>query len=80
MGEWGIFGSKINTFDLFSKSVLWIFLKSYLMKGIIKWVKVTVLEFSGKFSLCPKYGKWVIFLGPKSTLFNFSLNLFITLF
>ena len=36
-------------------------------------------DFQGKFFLCPKWGKWVIF-GPKTAFFNFSLYMSIRFF
>ena len=50
-GKCGIFGSKINFLELFSESVLLIFLKMYLMIGIIKCFKATVLDFFAKMGL-----------------------------
>ena len=35
------------------------------MTGINDWVKVTALDFQGKFVLCSKLGKWIVF-GPKT--------------
>ena len=45
------------------------------MTGINEWVKVTALDFQGKFVLCSKLGKWIV-LVPKPTLLKFSLNQF----
>ena len=42
---WSLFWPKINTFELFFRSVPWIFLRLCLMSGIKKWFKVTVLIF-----------------------------------
>ena len=36
--DWFIFGPKINLFELFTKSVLQVFLKLYLMEGINEWL------------------------------------------
>ena len=51
----------------------------YLMTGIEKWIKVTILYFCKYFLLSSKWGKWGIF-GPKSLFSSCSLNLFIRLF
>ena len=44
-GKWVVFGSKINTFELYSKSGYLIFLKLYLMTNIKKWFKMTAMDF-----------------------------------
>ena len=46
----------IMVFELFSKSVCHVFLKLYLMTGIKKYFDITVLDFEGKFIICPQYG------------------------
>ena len=68
--DWFIFGPKINSFRLFTKSVLQVFLKLCLMEGINEWLKGIVLVFEGKFTLISKLDKWVI-LSPKITLMKF---------
>lgn len=70
-----IFGSKINTFELFFKSVHWIFLKLYLIIGIKMWFKVTVLLW--KILSYAHNGVNAKFFSPKSTFLIFSLYLFI---
>ena len=44
-GKWVIFGPEIKIFELFFKSVHYIFLKLCLMPDIKKWVKIVVLDF-----------------------------------
>ena len=39
------------------------------MTGINEWVKMTVLDFQGKFLFCLIWGKWGI-CGPKINLFE----------
>ena len=43
-----------------SFQVLRQFMKLYLMTSVSEWVKVTVLDFSGNFTLSSKLGKRVI--------------------
>ena len=43
--EWVIFGPKINTYAVFSKSVHLVFLKLYRMADTKKWLKVYVWIF-----------------------------------
>ena len=75
-GKWGIFRHKIKTFELFCKSVHSIFLKLYLMTGIKKWAKVTILDYYGKVLLCLKWEKWVIFEPKINTFWAFSKFLY----
>ena len=42
-------GRKINIFEVFIKSVLYIVLKLHQMTGINNWVKMIFLDFEGKF-------------------------------
>lgn len=67
-GKWRILEIKISTLQLFSKSINLGFLILHLMAFF--WI------FEENF-LCPKLGKWISFLDPKSTLLNFFLNLII---
>ena len=43
--EWVIFGPKINTYAVFSKSVHLVFVKLYRMTDTKKWLKVYVWIF-----------------------------------
>ena len=54
-------------------------MKLYLITGIDCCLKVIVLDLKGKFLLYLKRDKWVL-LDAKSTLLNFSQNLFVRFF
>ena len=75
------FWLKINTPGVFpnQESVHWIFLKLNLIAGL-KWIRMIILDFCGKFLLCQSLGHgW--FLGSKSSFFfNFSQKLCIGIF
>ena len=57
-GKLSVFEPKINSFELFSKSVNWIFLKLYLMEGISEY-----FGFLRKVFIVPLFvpRKWAIF-------------------
>lgn len=57
---------RIIVFEVSCKSVH-CFCELCLTKGIKTWVKVTVLDFSGKFRITLKRGKWDIFK-PKNAI------------
>lgn len=63
---------QIIIFEVSCKSVHCI-CELYLMKGIKTWVKVTVLDFSGKFRIRSKRGKWGIF-EPKNAITKKNTN------
>ena len=46
-----LFGFKINTFELFTRMFIMIFLTFYMTPGIKKWAKATALDFQVKFML-----------------------------
>ena len=78
MEEVSHFWAQNQHFRTFSKSIHWIFVKLYLMTGIKKLFKVTVLILVEN----PSYARNGLnrtFLGPKLIFLEFSLKLFIRL-
>lgn len=74
-----LFKSK-SAFLNFSLHLLFYIFLRYLMTGIKNSFEVTILDFSDKFLLCPKWSKRGIF-GPKILIFElFFLNLLIGFF
>ena len=72
-GKWVFFGPRIIVFELFSKSVCYVFLKLYLITGIKKWLFL----FWMKILIMPKMGEMGHFgLGGPLLLGTCSLYVF----
>lgn len=64
-----LFGFKINTFELFTRMFIMIFLTFYMTPGIKKWAKATALDFQiyvAKLVKCIVVVAFVFVLGSAS--------------